>query len=124
MSVSRSWCSPLICCALFIVVYILLRLMFPIVNNEPHSTEYGLLLFIVPGIITCHITQRADLANISLGAMAAIPLCLVIRYLFFVQERSPLQELAYNASAIFWCLSGALMYWFVRSMVISSRRQK
>ncbi|WP_236942633.1 inner membrane protein YbjM [Ewingella americana] len=93
--------------------------------GSPHypGPEYGLLLFIFPGIITAHLVKRYALRYAFLGALLAIPVCYLLRILYFVRVRTFIQEIAYAGSAIFWCVMGALFYLLIRAIVLHMTKE-
>lgn len=109
--------GPVICCILFVVIFVLLKTELIVVRTGSHGPEYGLLLFIFPGIITAHVIRHSQLFYAFLGALLAIPVCYALRMLYFVRVRTLVQEMAYAGSAIFWCVMGALLYLLFRALV-------
>ncbi len=109
--------GPVICCVLFVVIFVFLKTGLIVVSPGSHGPEYGLLLFIFPGIITAHVIRHSQLFYVFFGAILAIPVCYTLRILYFVRVRTLLQEMAYVGSAVFWCVMGAMLYLLIRAMV-------
>ncbi|KAA8729576.1 MAG: inner membrane protein YbjM [Ewingella americana] len=119
----RSSVGPIICCVLFTLIFVLLKTEVIVVRHITPGPEYGLLLFIFPGIITAHLVKRYALRYAFLGALLAIPVCYLLRILYFVRVRTFIQELAYAGSAIFWCVMGALFYLLIRAIVLHMTKE-
>src|SRR5471030_41670 len=115
--------GPVICCVLFVVIFVLLKTELVVVRTLPYGPEYGLLLFIFPGIITAHLIRHSPVFYAFLGAILGIPVCYMICMLYFVLVRSLVQEMAYVGSAVFWCVMGALLYLLIRTLVQQMSRQ-
>lgn len=119
----RPTVGPIICCALFTLIFILLKTEVIVVRHITPGPEYGLLLFVFPGIITAHLARGSALLYAFVGALLAIPVCYLLRVLYFVRVRTFLQEMAYAGSAIFWCVMGALFYLLVRAIVLQMTKE-
>ncbi|CAE1144484.1 inner membrane protein YbjM [Serratia sp. Tan611] len=99
--------------------FLLFCLIFLGQNNsleQPHHGETGLLLFTIPGFIASYLASKKRLICPLLGALCALPLCLVVRHFWLMSTQSFWQELAYATSSVFWCLCGALLFLFFRSL--------
>jgi hypothetical protein len=83
-------------------------------SESAHSGETGLLLFVIPGTIASHLSSKKPILCPLLGALYAVPLCLLIRHYWLTPLYSLWQELAYTVSAVFWCAFGAMLYLFTR----------
>jgi len=112
-----------LCCLLFLAIFIMLKTELIVMRNFAPGPEYGLLLFMLPGMVTTCLVSRNALAAAFFGAVLAIPLCYLIRVLFFVRVRALWQEMAYAASAIFWCVLGALMFMLAQTLWRHWRRR-
>jgi hypothetical protein len=115
--------GPIICGVLFTLIFILLKTEVIVVRHITPGPEYGLLLFIFPGIITAHLVRRSALLYAFLGAVLAIPVCYLLRIIYFVRVRTFMQEMAYAGSAIFWCVMGALFYLLIRATVLNMTKE-
>lgn len=91
-----------------------------------HQSEIGLLLFVIPGLIASYLSIKKHILCPLLGALIALPLCLIIRYVGLLPGYSLWQELAYAVSAVFWCVLGAMLYLFIRmiSQTLDQLRQR
>jgi|SRR5471030_65932 len=118
----RDRLGPVICCILFVAIFVLLKTEPLVVRPGLNGPQYGLLLFIFPGIITAHVIRHSQLFYAFLGAILAIPVCNTLRMLYFVRVRTLLQEMAYAGSAIFWCVMGAMLYLLLRALVQQMNR--
>jgi len=112
-----------LCCLLFLAIFIMLKTELIVMRHFAPGPEYGLLLFMLPGMVTTSLVSRNALAAAFFGAVLAIPFCYLIRVLFFVRVRSLWQEMAYAASAIFWCVLGALMFMLAQTLWQHWRRR-
>ncbi|PLR37251.1 hypothetical protein CYR55_09925 [Chimaeribacter californicus] len=105
-----------LCCLLFLTIFIMLKTELIVVRNFAPGPEYGLLLFMLPGMVTTSLVKQSGLFAAFFGAVLAIPLCYLIRVLYFVRVRPLWQEMAYAASAIFWCVLGALIFMLIQGL--------
>ena len=112
-----------VCCLLFLAIFIMLKTELIVMSNFTPGPEYGLLLFMLPGMVTTSLVGRNGLSAAFFGAVLAIPLCCLIRILFFVRVRALWQEIAYAASAIFWCVLGALIFMLLQALWQHWRRR-
>jgi hypothetical protein len=119
MAIWRKVVAPLICCIMFLIIFILLKNGWIIVRSITPGPEYGLLLFIIPGVITSLISRDSAISSSFIGGFAAIPVCYLLRMAFYPRVRPLVQELAYATSAIFWCVLGAML---VHLLVIAYRQ--
>ncbi|GBU12871.1 inner membrane protein [Enterobacterales bacterium] len=115
--------GPVICCILFVAIFVLLKTELVVVRSGLNGPQYGLLLFIFPGVVTAHVIRNFQLFYVFLGALLAIPVCYLLRMLYFVRVRTLFQEMAYAGSAIFWCVMGALFYLLLRTAVNQMNRR-
>ncbi|QCR35806.1 inner membrane protein YbjM [Nissabacter sp. SGAir0207] len=126
MAYIQSRFGSLLCGALFLAVFVALKTETVSVRHLAPGPEYGLLLFAIPGFITAWLIDHRCLTAALYGGLLALPFCYLIRVLFFVRVRTLPQELAYAASAIFWCVLGALLFLlaqhFVRTLRATRRR--
>lgn len=114
MASYRYWVGILSCFLLFSLVFLGQKI--GAVNGaEPeHHGETGLLLFVIPGFIASYLSSKKRILCPLLGALYAVPLCLLIRHFWLTPGYSFWQELAYAVSAVFWCVFGAMLYLFIR----------
>jgi hypothetical protein len=113
-----------LCCLLFLTIFIMLKTELIVMRNFSPGPEYGLLLFMLPGMVTTSLVKQSGVSAAFLGAVLAIPLCYLIRVLYFVRVRPLWQEMAYAASAIFWCVLGALIFMLIQSLWQHWRRRR
>lgn len=71
--------------------------------------QAGLLLFMLPGILMALINRQAPLSQALMVALVATPCCVMLTFSSLFETHAVLQELAWLASAIFWCGFGALL---------------
>lgn len=86
-------------------------------TDHEHHGETGLLLFVIPGAIASYLSSRKRLLCPLLGALYALPLCLLIRHFWLTPSSSFWQELAYATSAVFWCVFGAMLMLFALGLL-------
>lgn len=101
----------IICCfVLFILVFLSLHLHVMGRFIATGHFELGLLFFILPGAIASFISKEDQVVGPLVGAMLALPLCLVIVHTVFTPTRSFWQEVAWLCSAVFWTNLGSLCF--------------
>lgn len=83
----------------------------PAYSADPHSHP-GLLLFMLPGIVSAHFARRHGLLHGLMGALVVAPLCMLIRLAAFSRYESFLDTVVYFIGAAFWCGLGTLLYVF------------
>lgn len=122
MKSERGWSGIICCFTLFIIVcfFLLLNKEVAVVCMPGHS-ELGLLLFLIPGIISGVIAGKQAVLRSILGAVLAVPFCLALIRGFLQMPRSAWQELAWLSSAVFWCALGALCFQFVQGVLGAKR---
>ncbi|MFS2223414.1 inner membrane protein YbjM [Pantoea sp. B65] len=101
---------------LFCAVFIIVRFGITIDRPGEPRVQPGLLLFIIPGVLAGLTAREAPLVVALGGALLAIPICLLLSFSHFVVDSGFWQELAWYASALFWCGSGALVIMLWRAM--------
>ncbi|MFZ4831985.1 inner membrane protein YbjM [Rouxiella sp. Mn2063] len=106
--------SPLntiiVSCVLFLIVFVSLKISFGSVNDGLMSRgNYGMLLYLLPGIITCFINRSQHVLFVFLGIIASIPFCLFIHNFLIPHHSEQWQEAAYLISAIFWAMLGVML---------------
>jgi hypothetical protein len=112
----RYWLGIVSCFLLFSLVFLGQKGGTLNVSDHEHHGETGLLLFVIPGFIASYVSSRKCILCPLLGALAAVPLCLIIRHFWLTPSNSFWQELAYTTSAVFWCVFGALLFLSVRAI--------
>ncbi|MCT4710899.1 inner membrane protein YbjM [Enterobacteriaceae bacterium H11S18] len=111
-----------ICCfLLFILVFLSLHLNVAERMLTSGHLQLGLLLFILPGAFASFISRRARVFGPLLGAMLALPLCLVIVHTLITPTRSFWQEIAWLCGAVFWTSLGSLCFLTVK--ILRKRRE-
>lgn len=118
MAIWRKVVAPLICCTMFLIIFLMLKNGWIIVRNIAPGPEYGLLLFLIPGVVTSLISRDSAIFSSFVGGLVSIPVCFLLRMAFYPRVRPLMQELAYATSAIFWCVLGAML---VHLLVIAYR---
>ncbi|MDR3433091.1 MAG: inner membrane protein YbjM [Rouxiella aceris] len=108
---------------LFIFVFILLKNHIFGVNFIIPQGNFGLLLYILPGMITCFINRGDNVLALFIGALIGVPLCFLIRHYFLLEVCSYWQELAYLSSAVFWNMLGAMCVLLYRIWIMQFRRR-
>lgn len=109
MAIWRMVLAPLICCVIFVIIFILLKNGWVNVRNIVPGPEYSLLLFLLPGAVTSLVSRDSAIASSFIGALISIPVCVLLRIAFYPRVRPLVQEMAYVTSAIFWCVLGAML---------------
>lgn len=122
MKSERGWPGVICCFMLFIAVcfFLLLNKDVAIIRSPGHR-EFGLLLFIIPGVISGLLASELALLKTIVGSMLAVPVCLLMIRCAIEIPRSLWQELAWLSSAVFWCALGALICEFLWA-VFSAKR--
>ncbi|MDR7341752.1 hypothetical protein J2X14_000140 [Pantoea alhagi] len=116
---SVRWPGVMICMTLYCVTFFLARYSGAEAVSGQNSEQTGLLLFMVPGIISALINRQTPLVQALLSAVAATPCCLLIDINGVVMPFTPWQEVAWLTSAIFWCGFGALLVMLWRTLAAS-----
>ena len=119
----RGWPGIVCCFMLFIVVcgFLLLNKDVDIVRSPGHR-ELGLLLFIVPGLFSALMIGGQTVLRTVVGALLAVPVCLLMIRNIIDIPRSMWQELAWLSSAVFWSALGTLCFQFLRIVLVKRRR--
>jgi len=95
---------------LFLIVFISLKISFNSVSGGLMSRgNYGMLLYLLPGIITCFINRSQHVLFMFLGLIASIPFCLFVHEFLISGHSKQWQEAAYLVSAIFWAMLGVML---------------
>lgn len=109
MAIWRKVLATFICFMMFLILYIILRNGWIVVISIAPGPEYGLLLFLLPGMVTSLISRDSAIFSSLVGGLVSIPVCFLLRQAFYPRVRPLVQELAYATSAIFWCVLGAML---------------
>ncbi|MGL5386957.1 MAG: inner membrane protein YbjM [Serratia sp. (in: enterobacteria)] len=118
----RYWVGIFSCFLLFSLVFLVQKSGTVGVTESEHHGETGLLLFILPGFIASYLSSKQRILCPLLGALCAVPLCLIIRHFWLTPGHSFWQELAYAVSAVFWCVLGGMLYLLMRAMIHAWQR--
>ena len=123
MKSERCWPGIICCFMLFIAVCVFLLLNKDVaIVRSPGHRELGLLLFIVPGLCSALMIGGQTVLRTVLGALLAVPVCLLMIRNVIDIPRSVWQELAWLSSAVFWSALGTLCFQVVRIALIKRRR--
>lgn len=119
MANKRRWFSFILCFFLVTALFLLLH-GYSQANGGAAARlpglRPGLLLYMLPGAIACPLAQRRRVLKVFYGALLAAIFCLLLHTLWLACQVSVLQLLPYSASMVFWCVFGALLYWFAAVM--------
>ncbi|AOV96516.1 hypothetical protein A9798_05845 [Edwardsiella hoshinae] len=119
MANRRRWFSLILCFFLVTALFFLLH-GYSQPNGDGGASlpgmRPGLLLYMLPGAIACPLAQRYRVLTVFYGASAAALCCLLLHTQWLACEVNVLQMLPYSASMVFWCVFGALLYWFTAVM--------
>lgn len=123
MKIKHNLAGVVSCFLLFTVVCLSLAFHVKGAFRTSGHPELGLLFFALPGAVASFLSRGGEVVKPLLGAILALPLCLLLLRLAFVTSRTFWQELAWLLSGVFWCALGALCFLFVRSL-LHRRRHK
>lgn len=116
----------IICCfVLFILVFLMLHLFVPRSFMTASHMELGCLFFVLPGAIASLLTKDGKVMGPLVGALLALPLCLVLVHTTLTPVRSFWQEVAWLFSAVFWTSLGSLgflLFNMLRRRSISTKK--
>lgn len=113
MGSNKSWVGGACCFLLFNVVFLSQKMDVLEASGDGFRGDPGMLLFLLPGVIASGLSTRGRLLYPFIGALAAMPICLIILHLWRTPLGSFWQELAYVMSAVFWSVLGALGFLFI-----------
>ncbi|ACS86076.1 inner membrane protein YbjM [Musicola paradisiaca] len=117
MTNNRGWVGVVGCFVLFILVFLSQKMTLSrVAINDGFRGEPGMLLFLLPGLVSCYLSGCRRLKYTLLGALAASLICLLLLQVRWSEPVSFWQELAYLAGAVFWCLLGGLTFLFLRAV--------
>ncbi|MEC5318562.1 inner membrane protein YbjM [Brenneria populi subsp. brevivirga] len=109
MANDKGWMGAACCFLLFTVVFLSQKMNVPdVVTDDGLRGDPGMLLFLLPGVAASCLSARGRLLYPLIGALIAMPVCLLILHFGRAPNHSFWQELAYISSAVFWSVLGAL----------------
>lgn len=112
-----SWRGVILCCLLYCLVFLAVRYEMIIDNPLYNEPRLGLLCFIIPGLVAGIVSRDAPLTLALTGALLATPFALLLLNLsYFATRDSFFQEVAFVASAVFWCGLGGLLVMLWRAL--------
>lgn len=113
----RSWEGGLFCFILFILAFVIHNLF--LTDSAPASGKMdpGMLCFIIPGVLGSLCSRRARFLAPVVGALVAVPVCLLLINFWEQDDAGLVQELAWLSGAVFWNALGALSVLFTISLV-------
>lgn len=105
------WTGLIACSALYGAIYIAVR--YPLPEGYVGHAQLGLLLFVVPGALAALTSKEFPLTAMVIAIALASPPCLMLMQSDGFNSVGLGQEIAFIASAVFWCGSGtlAVMLW-------------
>ncbi|WP_035342342.1 MULTISPECIES: inner membrane protein YbjM [Dickeya] len=117
MAGSRGWLGIVSCFVLFMLVFLSQKMRIVSASlDEGFRGDPGMLLFLLPGMVSSYLSRNRRLRYPLAGALVAMPVCLLMLSLWQFSRLSFWQELAYVSSAVFWCLLGVLLFLFLRAV--------
>ncbi len=111
-----SWTNLVFSLVLFSIVFLAVRYDMVAEGSGYVQARPGLLMFTIPGAIAALTSKESPLTVALLGALLAMPVCLLILHLYNMHYPGFFMELAFDTSAIFWCGSGALGIMLCRTL--------
>ncbi|MFI8417787.1 inner membrane protein YbjM [Serratia sp. NPDC078593] len=119
----RYWVGMTSCFLLFSLIFLAEKSGVLGGSDHEHHGETSLLLFMIPGFIASYLSNRKPLLCPLLGALYALPVCLLIRHAWLTTSHSFWQELAYVTSTVFWCVLGAMLFLVTRALLQGALRR-
>lgn len=117
MTSNKGWIGATCCFILFVVVFLSQKVsVFDAVDEDKLNGDPGMLLFLLPGVAASCLSARGRLFYPLIGALAAMPVCLILLQAARTPHHSFWQELAYVLSAAFWSVLGALGFLCFRAV--------
>lgn len=113
----RYWLGVVSCFLLFSLVFLGQKSGAVSMTDSEYHGEPGLLLFMIPGFVASYLSSKQRILCPLLGALFAVPLCLIIRHFWLTPGHSFWHELAYAVSAVFWCVLGGMLYLLIRAVL-------
>ncbi|MGL9724656.1 inner membrane protein YbjM [Sodalis praecaptivus] len=92
----------------FVLIFISQKTALLSLAAEGHGGQFGLLLFMLPGILGALLAGNNKLVYPSLGALLAAAVCWLLFNIGVTTGYSLWHQLTYLLSAVFWCGFGAL----------------
>lgn len=111
-----SWTGVAISFVLYSIVFMALRYDMFTEGGAVMQARPGLLMLILPGAAAALTSKETPLTVTLLAAVSATLFCLFILNFYSDMCYDPIQELAFDASAIFWCGSGSLLIMLIRTL--------
>lgn len=107
----------LFCFILFILAFVIHNLF--LTDSAPASGKMdpGMLCFIISGVLGSLCSRRARFLAPVVGALVAVPVCLLLINFWEQDDAGLVQELAWLSGAVFWNALGALCVLFTISLV-------
>ncbi|MCX8957338.1 inner membrane protein YbjM [Erwinia psidii] len=110
-----SWTGGIISLVLYSIVFMALRYDMFIEGAAIMQARPGLLMLILPGAVAALTSKEAPLTVALVAALSGTLLCIFILNFYADMCYDPIQELAFDASAIFWCGCGSLLIMLIRT---------
>lgn len=112
-----AWRGIIPCCLLYCLVFLAVRYEMILDNPLYNEPRLGLLCFVIPGLVAGIVSKEAPLTLALAGALLATPFALLLLNLdYFATRDSFFQEVAFVASAVFWCGLGGLLVMLWRTI--------
>lgn len=116
------WPGLILCSVLYGAIYIAVR--YPLPMGYVGHAQLGLLLFILPGALAALTSKEAPLTATLIAITLASPPCLALMQTSKFNPVGLGQEIAFIASAVFWCGSGTLIVMLWRTLVEMHQQQE
>jgi len=115
------WSGLIACSVLYGAIYIAVR--FPLPAGYSGHAQLGLLLFVLPGALAALTSRDAPLTAMAVAIALASPPCLLLMQSDGFNRLGLGQEIAFIASAVFWCGSGTLTVMLWRRLMEMHQQQ-
>ncbi|MBD8163156.1 inner membrane protein YbjM [Erwinia persicina] len=115
------WSGLIACSVLYGAIYIAVR--FPLPAGYSGHAQLGLLLFVLPGALAALTSRDAPLTAMAVAIALASPPCLLLMQSDGFNRLGLGQEIAFIASAVFWCGSGTLTVMLWRTLMEMHQQQ-
>ncbi|MBJ7220481.1 MULTISPECIES: inner membrane protein YbjM [unclassified Brenneria] len=117
MASDKGWVGATCCFLLFTVVFLSQKMnVSDVVAGDGLRGDFGMLLFLLPGVVASCLSANGRLLYPLIGALVAMPVCLLVLHFWRTPHHSFWQELAYMLSAVFWSVLGALVFLFLHAI--------
>ncbi|HBI08289.1 inner membrane protein YbjM [Erwinia persicina] len=116
------WTGLIACSALYGAIYIAVR--YPLPAGYSGHAQLGLLLFVLPGALAALTSREAPLTVMTVAIALASPPCLLLMQSDGFNSVGLGQEIAFIASAVFWCGSGTLAVMLWRTLMEMHQQQQ